>query len=521
MYIHTKIPLEKTGQFSKGFIQYIQNQDLIQNFFNTYPSIDNFKKIIEDRKFEDTSREILHEVIFDQYSQLDCSPSVRLAMESIKDQKTFTVTTGHQLCLFTGPLYFIYKIVTTIRLSRKLKESYPDYNFIPIYWMATEDHDFEEINHFYLFNKRFAWQTNQEGAVGRFNTLEIKDIFESIQDKLPLFEASYLQNKTLGESTRSLINELFGDHGLLIIDGDSKKLKERFKEVIKADIFENLAFNHVSTATKELEDLGVEPQIQAREINFFYLDGNIRERIIKDKEQYKVLNTELRFSREELQDLINSSPESFSPNVALRPLYQEIVLPNLAYIGGPSEVVYWLQLKSFFEASKVDFPMLVPRNFALVVNKAQHEKLNKLHIEMEDLFQDEKRLKESYLNNNYSPVLDAPMYEEQFTAIFDEIKSKAIAVDKTLELFVEAQKREAFKILGNIDKKLVRALENKESEGVNQVLNLHSKLFPDGSLQERRDNFLNFYLNKPDFVETLLQLLDPLDFQFNILVEEA
>src|SRR5699024_1121789 len=149
----------------------------------------------------------------EQYKGLPIKAPVQENIESLKQANTFTVTTGHQLNIFTGPLYFIYKIITVINTSKVLAKEYPDCRFVPVYWMASEDHDFEEINHFNLFGKTYRWETSQKGPVGRFSTESIQAVLDDLPEKVPLFENAYQEGKTLAAATRHYVHELFGAEG--------------------------------------------------------------------------------------------------------------------------------------------------------------------------------------------------------------------------------------------------------------------------------------------------------------------
>ena len=184
-----------------------------------------------------------------------------------------------------------------------------------------------------------------------------------------IVETAYTKFDKLADATRYLVNALFGQYGLVIIDADDHRLKQQFAHIIEQDIIEQNSFKNISATNEQLEKLGVHIQVNPREINFFYLMDGLRERIVFEDELYKVLNTEISFSKEELQKEISNYPERFSPNVVMRPLYQEYILPNIAYVGGGAEVVYWLELKSNFEHYKVDFPILILRNSGLVIPK--------------------------------------------------------------------------------------------------------------------------------------------------------
>lgn len=517
MNIH-KIPLADTHQFSSLLVDYIQRPENFQPFHRTFPTVENFAEIIGSRTFDSPQRERLHRVLSQQYGHIYPFPQAQI--DILRHEKTFTVTTGHQLNIFGGPMYLMYKLVTVINLARKLQASYPDYHFVPMYWMATEDHDFEEINHFHLFGKKYAWQTEQTGAVGRMNPRELETLFKEIPDKLPLFEKAYLENRTLADATRHWVHELFGEHGLLCLDADHPELKALFLPVMRQDVLEHQPFERVNQASAQLSELRYKMQIHPREINLFYLDHGLRERIVETSDGYQVLNTDIAFSRAGLLERMERHPEQFSPNVILRPVYQEMVLPNLAYVGGPAEIAYWLQLKSMFDALHVSFPLLVPRNFALIINHVNARKFNKLNITPEDLFQDENQLKRTYVTQNVPQPVDTRPELEMLDHIFASLQEKAIRLDKSLEGFIGAERQKMLKVLENIDKRLKRAEEQKQETGIGQLLSLKAKLFPEGELQERVDNFLNFYLNDPDFLDRLLRTFDPLDFRFYVLTDD-
>jgi bacillithiol synthase len=521
------IDFEQTNAFSAIFLDYIQGNERLKPFYGLFPSPQNFRLQIDQKKSSQLgvsphNRQVLQQVLLKQYQKMPHKPATQL--ELLTNPNTFTVTTGHQLSLFTGPLYFIFKIVSTINQAKELKNLYPEYNFVPVYWMASEDHDFAEINHFHLFGKTFTWQSEQSGAVGRFKTEGLAQVFAELNDKLPLFEEAYLKADNLAEATRYLVNELFGKYGLVCIDGDDRELKALFAEVISAEFFPQSAktsFELVKETSQNLENQGYKAQVNPREINFFYLDNGLRERFVMDEatEDFKVLNTEKHFHFKEIEQLIDQEPEKFSPNVILRPLYQEYILPNLAYTGGPGEIAYWLQLKSVFDKYKVPFPILMPRNFGMLLNKANTKKINKLGITIQDLFLNELALKEKFVQANSQNQVDLTAETAQINATFQQIIEKAILIDKTLEGFVGAELQKTLKSLENIEKRLKKAEEQKLETEIKQLLGLKEKLFPQGELQERYDNLLNFYLNQPDLIDLFLEKYNSFEFKMYIFQE--
>lgn len=511
------LPLASTGAFPPLFLDYISQKAQLQPFYGHFPTLANFEKQIALKSsFEARHREVLVEALERQYSELSSKPDFSV----LNDSKTFVVTTGHQLNIFTGPLYVIYKIITTINLARALQTAYPAYRFVPVYWMATEDHDFEEISYFSLFGKKYTWQTQQKGAVGRMTPRELGEALKILPERVPVFEKAYLQCHNLADAVRCYMNDLFGAEGLVCIDGDDDALKRLFLPVIKDELTSSHAYTLATRTTQQIEDLGYHTQISPREINLFYLDEGIRERIVKEGEAYRVLNTDLVFSEAEILAMAEEHPARFSPNVVLRPLYQEVVLPNLAYIGGPSEVPYWLQLKGIFEHFDVPFPMLLPRNFALYINAANHKRAEKLGVSVEQLFWDDVKLRKTFVEKTSTASLELATEKKAIEKVFVEILSKALVIDKTLEGAVSAEKTKILNSLENLEKRLQKAEERNYETEVNQLLGLKAKLFPNGVLQERSDNFLNFYLNDSAFIQKLLHHFDPLDFSFNILTED-
>ncbi|MEL6559545.1 MAG: bacillithiol biosynthesis cysteine-adding enzyme BshC [Bacteroidota bacterium] len=515
-----KLTFEETNNFSSLFLDYLDQKPELSEFYNQLPSKDGILEVLKNRSFPAKSREVLYSSLKSQNKNISLSDKTKENLELLRDEKTFTITTGHQLNIFTGPLYYIYKLVTIINTSRKLKEAYPEYNFVPVYWMATEDHDFDEISYFNLFGKKYQWETDQKGAVGKFNTASISEILDAMPEESPLFKNAYNNASCLADAVRTYVNELFGEEGLLVIDPDDKGLKSLFTKEISSDLFENLPQQQVIRNSDKLEKLGYKNQVFPREINFFFMKGAVRERIEKQGDTYQVLNTDISFSEAEMQRLIAEEPEVFSPNVILRPVFQETILPNLAYVGGPSELVYWLQLKGIFDHFNTSFPVLMPRNFALIVNTASNKKMDKIGLKIEQLFFDSHTIKKNYLESASENEFNLDSERQQISDFYEELKKKAAQIDGSLEGFIGAESAKTIKNLDNIEKRLRKSEERKHETALSQIEGVKNKLFPGGGLQERHDNFLNFYLNNPNFIKELLEKFDPFDLRFNILIDQ-
>ena len=503
-------PIESLQSFSKLLIDYLAEFPALAKFYGSSPQLESFEQqILGKNSFSSSNRVILHEVIKGQYHEI----AQEVEIDSILNENTYTVTTGHQLNIFTGPLYVIYKIVSTINLAKKLKATYPKANFIPIYWMATEDHDWDEINHFYWLGKKFEIATAQKGAVGRFSLSEFEPFLKEIPNTIPAFQDAYSQAKNLSQAVRIYMHELFGGQGLICLDADDARLKSIFAPIILADLFDHSHLAPVENATKSLIEMGYKTQINAREINLFYLMDGVRERIEKRGDIYQVLNTATTFSAKELHAEVAEFPERFSPNVVLRPLYQEMILPNLAYIGGPAEVGYWLQLKGIFDLHQVPYPIVLPRNFAIILGEKHQQKINKLGIGLTDLFLEDFELRRKFVASQSVRVLDCDSELNLLNPIFNELAKRAKSIDSTLEASVKAEFKRLENGLERMGKKLKKAEERNHETAIRQLNQLKTALFPEGQWQERYENFLNYYMEHPAFIQQLLDTFDPLLFK--------
>lgn len=511
------ISIQHINGFSSVLLDYLSNKAELKSFYQLPPAIESFEQQIKLKaNFSKKNRAILVNVLKQQYEGI----AERLAISWLADEKTFTVTTGHQLNLFTGPLYVIYKIVSTINLARELKQRHPEYQFVPIYWLASEDHDFEEINHFYWNQTKHEWHTSQKGAVGRFSVKDLEPLYRLFPDSVGFFKEAYGQSKTLAEAVIRYMDYLFGQEGLICLDADHKDLKSLFTRVMEKDILEQAHEPLVQKSTVSLQKLGYKTQVNARPVNFFYLDEQLRERIEQKGEQYIVAEAGLSFNAEQMAEAIKQQPERFSPNVILRPLYQETILPNLAYIGGPAEVVYWLQLKAVFDLHEVPFPILLPRNFATILRKRQVEKCKRIGLNFEELFDTPEDLKRRVLELFGSSKHDISEQGSRLQAIYLELESIAHAIDKSLVQSVRSHLQVSKQAFDRIQLKFVRAELRNHGEQLAQISRLQEQLFPGGTWQERKDSFLNYYTENPGFLKQLLEQLHPLAFDMNFLIVE-
>lgn len=527
-----RIPFSEIPQLSSRDVAYAMQDESMKPFFKYGVDIESFKQVILDKQKDNTDRPRLVNELKAQYEQLSTNEIVAKQVNLLADQNTFTVTTAHQPSLFTGPLYFVIKIISTINLARKLSETYPEYNFVPIFLTGGEDHDFEEANHLHLFGKTIEWQNDESGSVGAMGTdslvkplAELKEILgdsDRAQSVFAELEASYTRHDRYSMATIDYVHTLFGQYGLVVIDTSKRAFKESFKAIMREELLEQPSQELVEKTQAALTDAGFGAQAHAREINLFYLRDGLRERIVLEDGQYKVLNTDYVFSTVEILKELDDHPDHFSPNVVMRPLLQEKVLPNLAYIGGGGELAYWMERQSQFEYFGVNFPMLIRRNSLMWIDKGTAKRMTKLGLQSNQLFMGTEALLKAYIRDNSENELSINTEKEQLKSLFESIAAKAKNIDPTLGKAILADYARQAKSVENLEGRLMRAEKQKHDTALNQIRNLKEKLYPKNGLQERFDNFLPFYLRYGhDFFNILLDALDPLENGFVVVTDEG
>jgi bacillithiol biosynthesis cysteine-adding enzyme BshC len=515
-----------TGAFSSLLTDYLAQNSALAPFYHRFPTLENFAAQIKEKQaaYSPTARQRLVTALREQYSG-EVPAATAANLDLLAQSTTFTVTTGHQLNLLTGPLYFVYKIVSAIKLSQELKAAYPQYDFVPVYWMATEDHDFAEINHFSLFGKVYAWEASGTGGpVGR---LGLDGLEEQLLSQLPpevpaLFRDAYTGATTLAESTRRLADGLFG---VVTLDADRPSLKQALVPVLEKEIQQQASNAAVQATNARLTAASYKPQVYSRPLNLFFITAEgQRQRLEPDATgadcvEVTIRNTTRCHNREELLALARQHPEQFSPNVVLRPLYQEILMPNLVYIGGGAEVAYWFQLKDVFVAYNVPFPMVVPRNSAMYISKANAGKLRKLGLSSIDIFKPLTELKKQVGATLGQEEVSLREQQQALAATFQQVQDLAQRLDPTLVRTVAAEASKAAGSLAGLEKRLSKAAETKHETAYAQLAAIKEKLFPEGGLQERSDNVLSILINNPDFIRQLIECFRPLALEFAILEE--
>lgn len=525
-----QLPYQQTGVFSKIIIDYLNEAPGLQPFYSFRPTLDGVRQAIQQKKSQTIDRSLLAEVLQNQYASMDRSEKVNTNIEALRLENTFTICTAHQPNLFTGPLYFIYKILHAIKLADYLKQQFTEFNFVPVYYMGSEDADLAELNHFNVDGKKYEWQTVQTGAVGRMKVDDqlirmINELDGQLsgyphgEEILNMIRKAFPKGETIQQATFHLVHQLFSDFGLVVLIPDSARLKHCMLPVFKDDLFVQVPSSLVSDSSKKLSE-EYNAQAHPRDINLFYLKDDIRERIIKTGDKFQVQNTNFLFSAEEMEEELHEHPERFSPNVILRGLFQETVLPNLVFIGGGGELAYWLQLKALFEHYKVPFPILVLRNSFLMIEKKWMRKIEKLSFSLQEIFQTEDVLLNTLVHRTTTQKLSLNGSFSKAEEVYDEIMKQAALVDATLETHVAAIKARSLKLLMELEKKMLRAEKKKFAAEERQIKAFRNQLFPKNGLQERYDNITYWYaVYGKDLISELYAYTLGLDQQFTIMTE--
>jgi bacillithiol biosynthesis cysteine-adding enzyme BshC len=522
------LPITQGGKIQKLVIDYLNERPELKSLYNFSPVLESFDATIEGKAtFSMHNREVLVDSLHQQYQECGIRHDlVMKQIDSLSSPDAFTVTTGQQTGILLGPLYTTMKILSTISLTQRLAELHPDKKFVPVFWMATEDHDIEEINHVWIHGKKHVWETTQTGAAGRLKTGGLVDLIAKIcsqfgdspdeRNLTEILEKAYSLSN-LSQATRYLVHTLFGDFGLVIIDADRRELKSLFASKIESDIFKQISFYESRKAIEKLEE-GYKVQVNGREINFFYLRDTYRERIVKVEASFVTQDGKYSWTEDELSAQIRKHPEEFSPNVMMRPVYQETILPNLAYFGGGAEVSYWLELKPVFDAHNVQFPMLLLRNSAAILDAKNYHRFNNLKLDVSDLFLSKEELERKFVLITSEEDLQLKSIQAKLFEIFEEVTRISQSIDKSLEQSSIALSVRLNQDLSRFSKKLIREAKKKERNAENRIEELYEQLYPAGILQERRESIIGFIEKYGlNVISDLLQEQNPTGNKFMLL----
>lgn len=501
------------------FLDYLYEFDNVKNFYkynfrskDGYPQL--FKSILESKRNK-TFR--LSPIIENQYLGFsNLSPKTSKNLDIIDNPKTIAVVTGQQLGILGGPLYTIYKIITAIRLANQLNERFDDFKFVPVFWLEGDDHDFNEVRSVNIFDPE-----NQVVSVGYKEEIEDDDakqsvgniIFdESINDftskiesllrdtdfKSDLFlnlKNFYKAGKSFKQSFKELLFWLFDEYGLIIFDPQDIEIKKLLKPIFTKEINDFVVHTQKLIQTSaELEEL-YHAQVKVKPVNLFYHTDDGRYSIEPVDEIFKLKRKRKQFTKEEILNEINNSPERFSPNVLLRPICQDYLLPTGIYIGGPSEISYFAQVTPLYDFYKIVAPIIYPRSSVTLIEKNVSAALDKYDLSLSDIFLGLNELKEKVIaglsENNIERTFEEAANDLEL--IFDKIKENLFAVDKTLVDSSTRYKEKVLSAFNELKMKSIKAQETKYETTIRQLTRLSNLLYPLENLQEREINFTYFY----------------------------
>ena len=521
------IPYHQTGYFSKLVTDYLNNAPQLQSFYNLPPTIEGLKQSIKARQ-NFTHRKALVETLQKQYEALQVHEKVSANFQLLLNENTFTVTTAHQSNIFTGPLYVVYKIFHAIKLAEELKQQLPHYNFVPVYFMGSEDADLEELNHITINQRKYVWPTKQTGAVGRMKVdkqlMQLMNEMEGQLSVLPygnefmeLLRDGYKEKSTLQQASLSVLNALFGGYGLIILIPDNVAFKKLFQVVLEKELKEQFSYKAVRATAQKLEE-HYKVQASGRAVNLFYLIDDKRERIELEDGKFKVAGLQLEWTQDEILKELDEHAERFSPNVILRGVLQETILPNIAFIGGGGELAYWLELKDVFKEAGVPYPVLLLRNSFLWIEKKNADKIKRMQFSEQDLFKDEHLLLKVYTEKHSENKTDLDGEFAEAAYLYNKISAAACKIDTTLIQHINALKTKTLNGLVELEKKMLRAEKKKFVVEQQQINKIKSELFPGNSLQERVENVAGFYaVHGKSFLSNIYLHSKTLQQQFAII----
>jgi len=505
----TCIDYAATNYFSKIALDYVRGADALRPFYAHRPDMAGIEAAIAARKgFAAVNRKVLVENMRAHYegnSGLERFEKVAANIEALGSENTFTVTTAHQPNIFGGPLYLIYKILHVIELSEMLNEQYKDHgkHFVPFYYMGSEDADLEEIGQMQVDGKKYIWQTDQTGPVGRMQVdKKLLALIDELEGQIGvgaygpefirMLRDSYKEDSLIQDATFAFIHQLFGRFGLLILMPDDRKLKEIFEPVVLKELQEGFSHKALENTTVNIEKAGYKVQTHGRPINLFYQQQHHRQRILKQGDLYIIDGRDEPKTKADIITEVKQQADLFSGNVVLRGPFQETILPNIIFVGGGGELAYWLEMKGVYEQVNIPYPVLLLRNSFMLISPKQDEIIRKLKLRPVDLFKPLHEIQDLLLAQNGATV-DLSEELSALEALYAKMQQKAGLADITLATHTAAIGKGAQNKAARLVTKIKTAQRKKLQTQTGQLNRLKETLFPGGSLQERTENIAGFY----------------------------
>lgn len=494
-----------------------------------------------DKREQSLPRQTLSDILLSQNTKFGGDEKTLASARDLANSGTYTVMTGQQVGLFTGPLYTIYKALTAVKLAQTL-EAATSRRIVPVFWMASDDHDYDEINHVHTANEnnevvRLALTPDEpvdrrSAAHIAFGT-EISSLIDefslSLQDTehkaeiLELLRDSCKVETSLSDGFAALLSRLLRGTGMVLIDPTDPDLKTLMSPVFVAEISNPLRTTRsVLEAGANLASAGFSPQLTRADdaMNLFFYKDHQRAAMSYSDGMIRAQHADLQMSVDDAVQLVQDSPESFSHNVITRPIVQDSLFPALAYVGGPSEIGYYAQLIDVYNQFNLPFPIVYPRSSMTIVESRVRRVIDKYGLNVEDFF------------GNIHQVIGQRMQEEipvELTDTFRET-SECIAgfygrltkqvghIDITLRKVAEGAQRKAEFELSKLQDKTLQAVKRSHKTMRQQIDRSEVQLYPRNQLQERVYTIWPFINSHGfEFVRHLLDSMDESDFSHRVV----
>lgn len=480
-------------------------------FFEYPPCLEGIKRCVREKTFPQKRRDVLADVLTQQYSKVFdvISPEISKNISQLR-KGAYSVCCGQQIPPFISPSLIIYKIATTIRLSIDLNKKIPDQNFVPIFWMASEDHDKEEISQWAWGQSMQKWHSLQSGSVGRFHLKDFQTILKNtLPSATPLWEKilnhAYQPDHTLAQATRIVLDYLFKKWGLIVLDPDNTELKNIALPLFKKELETPFITKNCVETTLELKKKGYEAPVNPYGGNLFHVEKNHREKIPFEQDEY--FPSKQNSHPKKQRDTLYQNPDRLSPNVLLRPLYQEWILPNVAFIGGGAEVCYWLQLRKCFEGASLKMPVVLLRSSVCLIEEKLWGFWQKFDLKLEDISAPLEKWQRTALGNK---KVEIEKYRENSQKIISEMRRELLTLDRGFDSAVDALNTKQTKLFDALKKKWMRHQKEKNSTDMLKLQRIREHLYPFGILQERIASFLPVVMGNPNIISDIIDETDPL-----------
>lgn len=528
--------------FPKLFVDYIDNFENVKQFYEKeFRDESSLIRNIEAFNKSSEHREKLVNIIKNQTDWENISEKTKKNINSLLSENTFAIVTGQQLGILSGPLYTFYKLITAIKLAEQLNQKYSELNFVPIFWLEGDDHDFNEVNWIkildnenkltkIIYDDGLDAETNR-GPMGNYNfDLMIEQFIEKITSTLretefkssvlEMIKKYYYPGASFKSGFVGLIRNFFDKYGLIIFDPQTREAKDFIKHIFIKDL-ENYRFisEELILRSAKLED-SYHAQVKIKPINIFYVEDGGRYLIEPVNAEFRLKGRRKKFTLDQLLDEINNSPEKFSPNVILRPICQDYLFPTTHYVGGPSEICYHTQIYPYYALHNLTPPFLYPRVSATIIETKVKNILEKYNLTLIDFFNDLEFLATSIVDKNSEVVVSEVIQNtiNQISSIFETLKNTLIKIDQTLGDVVDNANNKTTQLINVVKDKSLAAQRRKNEIILRQIYTTSNILFPDENLQEREINFI-YFANKYslNFIDFIFDHLDINDFKHQII----